>query len=593
MADNNPKKSNRYFTKGGYYKIKRLLEERTERAEEWLKGYKKPLLAIGATALTFAGLTLVHKEQLGVTEAKEFSENQQYHMEIEREGNYVVTYINTNAYSEVPDYNKIERLVPGDIIEYAPAYVGRYVESDEMAGYWELDSENKNSQATKWDFCINRGTGNSGYVPDQYVTKFLPFQLSDGEQSVKYKSSPDLQYDGEIESDQYVYVNLEEMYEDSEGNQIFQIITRKTYDVLEDDTGKTQTKYEYTTGFMGIDGLKSVKNMDAIGVINNATFLREYPVVTELQNDIVIDLFQNGQRLSVTEAIEEGPETWYKCTIPGSSKVFYVASYAVKNVHEYDMQIEYSGDEAGEIVKAGNDENKYILQGDKVYIDTTTRSGDLVEVMVNGCTGYIDVKKLGLYYLSEEDISENPQNENGTNQTKKDSVSQNPVTQNDSVNNVQYIIDLSDFSHFEDYLKKVSELKSEGKLGGVIFEIGGTKLNENFTKKIIADRESDTQEYINNTNTNNVSLQKYYDDINSHFVANQRVTDTVMGNWEDFIKHVKTAVDSDIPVGFYYYSCAVNANEASAEAAYINAIYQKVYNEIPEFKNFDPVMEIL
>ena len=58
-----------------------------------------------------------------------------------------------------------------------------------------------------------------------------------------------------------------------------------------------------------------------------------------------------------------------------------------------------------------------------------------------------------------------------------------------------------------------------------------------------------------------------------------------MGKMEDMEKYVNMAMDKDLSIGFYYYTCANTYREADMEAAYMKSFYNKLEKDIPQIKD--------
>lgn len=154
---------------------------------------------------------------------------------------------------------------------------------------------------------------------------------------------------------------------------------------------------------------------------------------------------------------------------------------------------------------------------------------------------------------------------------------------NESKDKITYLLDMSSYTTFDSFKFHVDDLIAHDCMGGVVLEIGKTLQKAEFAQKCMY--ESNTNESEGNGVSSNKKLQDYYNEINTHFVAGQNEKNKNFEKLEDIEKYIEYLVKNDVPVGFYYYSCAINLNEASAEAAYIYALEKKLYQDIPELKN--------
>lgn len=124
---------------------------------------------------------------------------------------------------------------------------------------------------------------------------------------------------------------------------------------------------------------------------------------------------------------------------------------------------------------------------------------------------------------------------------------------------ITYVIDFNDFAN-PDAEITIKEMLDSNKVGALILKAGGTGYDYPF-----AIRNFDEEEIVNDMSpySGEVSLSGN------------------MGKIEDLEKYVHMAMDKDIAVGFYYYTCANTYREADMEAAYIKSFYNKLEKDIP------------
>lgn len=150
----------------------------------------------------------------------------------------------------------------------------------------------------------------------------------------------------------------------------------------------------------------------------------------------------------------------------------------------------------------------------------------------------------------------------------------------------EFAIDVSSYDNFDTFKKMIDT----GKFKSVIFSIGTTNQSENFAQITIPDNTEEYMEYLNTKNSVKL-IDGPVNEIRDKFNQNKDVLD----NSEYFIGHrgndlkqfrsfVEYAIQKGVTVGFYYYSLATNINEASAEAAYINAVYENMKMNIDGFE---------
>lgn len=184
------------------------------------------------------------------------------------------------------------------------------------------------------------------------------------------------------------------------------------------------------------------------------------------------------------------------------------------------------------------------------------------------------------YYFNKVKNSESP--------NEKIDNTQNSLSQED-IEGYDFAVDLSTYSDssFENFKSVVDS----GKIKSVIFSIGTTnEYSVNFGQQVLPDDENEYLEY-NGTNDERKLIGSKINQIkekyNEHKLDNEELYSNThrSNNIKQFEKYVDYAVQKGIPVGFYYYSLAINTNESSAEAAYIKAVYDKLSADIPGFKD--------
>lgn len=124
---------------------------------------------------------------------------------------------------------------------------------------------------------------------------------------------------------------------------------------------------------------------------------------------------------------------------------------------------------------------------------------------------------------------------------------------------ITYVIDFNDYAN-PDAEITIREMIDSGKVGALIMKAGGTGYDYPF-----AIRNFDEEEIIND-------MAPYSGEVS--LSGN-------MGQIEDLEKYVQMAIDKDVAVGFYYYTCANTYREADMEAAYIKSFYDKLEKDMP------------
>ena len=556
----------RYTGKDGFKKIQEILRDRRERIARGLDPLRtntrdrvRMLAAIGLAGLTLAGTNLTNNLRFGDRENAD--EQLGY--------DYVVTYDYTNAYSEVPDYNKIERVYEGDFIEFKPAEQGYYYEKD---GKWEVGPVSDSITGTMWTKCEAVLSDKDGYLPSEYVEEYYPYKTIE---------NADFLVIGDEESNEKVVdrtlnkqrVWLCQDYKEKYGeSELYKVIIRD-----DDDS--------YIKGYMDINLLeKDTNKRECVGIMKSNTFLREYPKVTELDEKIILEQnVKNGEKIKVLEEVESGKEKWYKCEIEGREGEIYIYADATKSMDDFDEEITFSQIGGNITSKGGRTVRNTVRQGDKVKIDKDTVFNGSYQVMIDkdgiSTVGYMDGRLLGLMQI-DNSIK------------KKEKEIELVEKKEEKQDKLTYIMDLSDYSDYNAYTETMDDLLAKDMLGGVTFSIGGTKAGYyddyngvNYDVKIINFKD-DSEEY-ENRHDDTILLDDGYKEMKEMFDGNIAFN-SARGDIKNFERFVQAAIDRDLPVGFYYYQGGADANVNSIEAAYIYNVMNKIKNDMGEdFENAD------
>lgn len=147
--------------------------------------------------------------------------------------------------------------------------------------------------------------------------------------------------------------------------------------------------------------------------------------------------------------------------------------------------------------------------------------------------------------------------------TQLPSTGENTGANENKNDKITYVIDFNDYAN-PDAEITIREMIDSGKVGALILKAGGTGYDYPF-----AIRNFDEEEIVN-------EMSPYSGEV---------ALSGNMGKMEDMEKYVNMAMDKDLSIGFYYYTCANTYREADMEAAYMKSFYNKLEKDIPQIKD--------
>ncbi len=229
-------------------------------------------LALGAVVLTGASITISGVRN--ITSSRD-------EIEVEKGAEYtsLISSAYTNMYSN-PVNNKKEKMNMGEFIEFESTSEAYY---NERNGEWRVVRKEEAPADTKWLECKVVDDENNGYIPSEYVDKYYPYS-ADGSITFMVKEDE--------ESDEREEITIQNARvwvckDDSTQGQLSKAIIRDKNDA-------------YLAGYVDASLLKKdSKDKSCVGIVNNITFLREYPLVAELDESIILGQATNGQKLKI------------------------------------------------------------------------------------------------------------------------------------------------------------------------------------------------------------------------------------------------------------------------------------------------------
>ncbi len=367
---------------------------------------------------------------------------------------------------------------------------------------------------------------------------------------------------------------VENKQDDIKKGDIFEILNpSEIYD------GKTYVHVENNEGKTGY--IKPNDNMEMYVpyVVNSQITHLNLRNEASVENENVISEMPSGEKIFVYDADNEiynynDEYNWKKVIYEKEDN--YVEGYAAIDNQYVEKLIDIDEIKC----KATRDfelkDNTYV---DKYYFNKVQSSENSSNEIKDGVSSSIDEEQVrnSTEYLNIE---------HATNSNEQINNTQNNSSQEDS-EEYDFAIDLSTYSDFENFKAVVDS----GKIKSAIFSIGTTnEYNVNFGQQILPDDDNEYSKYNGTDNEWKLigpkvnQIKEKYD---AHKLDNEESYSNTHrnNNIKQLAEYVDYAVKKGIPVGFYYYSLAINTNEASAEAAYIKAVYDKLSADIPEFKD--------
>ena len=547
----------RYTGKDGFKRIQEILNNRRVRAVMGLGLFASATIASVNTIMNIRKAAEV-----------EFEEEQPHNT-------YIVQYANTNVYATAPVTNKIQKMQVGDMIQY-PADSDSYYnkENDD----WVAVSQDEASSETAWISCVVNDTKNDGYIPSKYVNKYLPYSTIDSATFVLEGEQADEIEKIEIQNER-VWVFKDESL--TENNGVYQAIIRDKKD-------------EFIKGYIDINSLEQDKDSDFyLGVVNTGTFLRDYPLVVELDESNILGQITNGQKVELLNTVRFGregmQETWHECKIEGQDESVYLMGGTIKNIGDFDMELSVKGNDVPITSKNGSSVRISLYDGNKVMVDKDEMCNGKYQVYVDAGdmsrVGYMDAKALTVYY-DEPLIIENEYKE------EKETVLKNETfIDEEEYDKPVFVIDLCGYNDIDAFEKTIDDLQKDDMLGGAVFRIGVTSRNNENTndeRVTIVNFVDDAEEYSRPAE-DTILLETGYKQIKEKYNGDI-IFSGGLGSIKELEKLVELAIDKNVPVGFYYYQGSNNTDRTSVEAAYIYTVISKIKADLG--KKYETAMKL-
>lgn len=525
------------------------------------------------------------------------------------EYDYVVQYLYTNEYKELPKYNKIQNLKQNTVViitDNAHIVQGGYYNYEN--GIWqEVIRENAIIQ-TPW--IVGKATDyneenqeNEGFIPFEYVDIYAPYKVTD---KINFRNEPSTEKGKETViaslqngEDVFIFDNSEVIQNDNH-------MWKKALITI---NGRYETGYIATD----VEAMQRDFEQNSIGIMNTDTFLRKNPIVSELDERIISGQVSNGKKLKIIETSIIGKEVWHKCLIEGEQEYMYLSDLTIKPINEFETVIELPVDGANITNKDGSDIRKSVTKGSVLKVDKDNTYAGKYEVMLDteeGCTvGYMDAAYLELsptqvntpYIItditegigttqiqSQQQLQTQLQIQIQT-QTQTQSITSNQsttqanlptttYTQPNKKDKLVYQLDIGwAGANPEAFIKNIDEFMEKDEIAGVYFEIGISSSSSNNEKLFMHTLGDDDEEFL------------LGESADIHLIATdvqklkQKSTNGRIENGTDYLgkitnieKCINEAIKRDIPFGLYYYQGAADSNRASAEAAYIYSVVKKL-----------------
>ena len=524
-----------------FEKIKQILNNRRARA----------LMGVGVLGIGLASTNIAIKN---------------FDNKKEDEYDNLVSLSYTNMYSE-PVNNKKEKMKVGELVEFESSSVGYYNKVDDE---WKTVSveEAVYGIPTPWVECELSDNENNGYIPSVYVDKYYPYSAD--EATTFTVKEDDTTNDIEELTIPNARVWVFDEAPDEQNSNLYQAI-------IEDKNDK------YIMGYVDINSLKKDTTSDkCIGVINSITYLREYPVVAELNESIIVGQAVNGEQVKIISSDEYGKgdmkEVWHKCQVKGQEDYVYLADYALKQMADYDTELTFE-EITGEITSKDCTQTRVsVYEGQKIKADTDNISNGICPVYIEGkdryYVGYMDTVSLGLE-KPEQSVE------------KEEEVKEQLIEVKQEGNNkLTYIMDFGHFENYEGFIETMDDLLEKDLLSGVVFRIGATSQIEEAAPGVpngfkIVSFTDDPEEYTLPTG-DTILLDTGYQEIKEKSkLHGEEVGFTgKLGSIKEFERYIKEVNARGIPWGYYYYQGSADPNRSSAEMAYVYNVMNKVKTDL-------------